>query len=37
MPLTLKITSKQRHILGPDSTHVFSVHGGTVGRGPDND
>lgn len=37
MPLTLKIISKQRHILGPDSTHVFSVHGGTVGRGPDND
>jgi type VI secretion system protein len=37
MPLTLKITSKHRHILGADSTHVFSVHGGSVGRAPDND
>ena len=37
MPLTLKITSKQKHILGADSVHVFSVHGGTVGRAPDND
>jgi type VI secretion system protein len=37
MPLTLKILSKQRHILGADSLRVFSVHGGSVGRGPDND
>lgn len=37
MPLTLKITSKHRHILGADSTHVFSVHGGSIGRAPDND
>jgi type VI secretion system protein len=37
MPLTLKIVSKQRHILGADSLRVFSVHGGSVGRGPDND
>jgi len=37
MPLTLKITSKHRHILGADSIHVFSVHGGSVGRAPDND
>lgn len=37
MPLTLKIVSKQRHILGADSLRVFSVHGGSVGRAPDND
>jgi len=37
MPLTLKITSKQRHILGADSMRVFSVHGGSIGRAPDND
>lgn len=37
MPLTLKILSKQRHILGADSTRVFSVHGGSIGRAPDND
>lgn len=37
MPLTLKIVSKQRHILGADSTRVFSVHGGSIGRAPDND
>lgn len=37
MPLTLKIISKQRHILGADSTRVFSVHGGSIGRAPDND
>jgi len=37
MPLTLKIVSKQRHILGADSLRVFSVHGGSIGRAPDND
>lgn len=37
MPLTMKIISKQRHILGADSIRVFSVHGGSVGRAPDND
>jgi type VI secretion system FHA domain protein len=37
MPLTLKIISKQRHILGADGTRVFSVHGGSIGRAPDND
>lgn len=37
MPLTLKITSKQRHILGADSLRVFSVHGGSIGRASDND
>lgn len=37
MPLTLKIVSKQRHILGADSLRVFSVHGGSVGRAADND
>lgn len=37
MPVTLKIISKQRHILGADSTRVFSVHGGSIGRAPDND
>jgi type VI secretion system protein len=37
MPLTLKIISKQRHILGADSIRVFSVHGGSIGRAPDND
>jgi type VI secretion system protein len=37
MPLTLKIISKQRHILGADSISVFSVHGGSIGRAPDND
>jgi len=37
MPLTLKIVSKQRHILGADSVRVFSVHGGSIGRAPDND
>lgn len=37
MPLTLKIVSKQKHILGADSVRVFSVHGGTIGRASDND
>jgi hypothetical protein len=37
MPLTLKIVSKQRHILGADSVRVFSVHGGSIGRSPDSD
>ena len=37
MPLTLKIISKQKHILGSDSVRVFSVHGGTIGRASDND
>lgn len=37
MPLTLKIVSKQRHILGADSLRVFSVRGGSIGRAPDND
>lgn len=37
MPLTLKIISKQRHILGADSLRVFSVHGGSIGRAADND
>ena len=37
MPLTLKIVSKQRHILGADSLRVFSVHGGSIGRAADND
>jgi type VI secretion system FHA domain protein len=37
MPLTLKITSRHRHILGADSIHVFNVHGGSIGRAPDND
>jgi type VI secretion system protein len=37
MPLTLKIVSRQRHILGADSLRVFSVHGGSIGRAPDND
>ena len=37
MPLTLKIVSKQKHILGADSVRVFSVQGGTIGRASDND
>lgn len=37
MPLTLKIVSKQKHILGADSVRVFSVHGGSIGRATDND
>ncbi|MGD9387008.1 MAG: type VI secretion system-associated FHA domain protein TagH [Gammaproteobacteria bacterium] len=37
MPLTLKIISKQKHILGADSVRVFTVHGGSIGRAPDND
>lgn len=37
MPLTLRIISKQKDLLGADSTKVFSVHGGTIGRAPDND
>jgi type VI secretion system protein len=37
MPLTLKIVSKQRHILGADSLRVFSVRGGSIGRAPEND
>ena len=37
MPLTLRIISKQKDLLGSDSTKVFSVHGGTIGRAPDND
>ena len=37
MPLTLKIVSKQKHILGADSVRVFSVHGGSIGRASDND
>ncbi len=37
MPLTLRIVSKQKSLLGADSIRVFSVHGGSIGRGPDND
>jgi len=37
MPLTLRIISQQKDLLGSDSTKVFSVHGGTIGRAPDND
>ncbi len=37
MPLTLRITSAEKDILGPDSTRVFGVHGGSIGRAPDND
>ena len=37
MPLTLRITSTEKDILGPDSTCVFGVHGGGIGRAPDND
>lgn len=37
MPLTLRIISPQKDLLGADSTKVFSVHGGTIGRAPDND
>ena len=37
MPLTLRIISPQKDLLGSDSTKVFSVHGGTIGRAPDND
>jgi type VI secretion system protein len=37
MPLTLKIVSRQRHILGADSLRVISVHGASIGRAPDND
>jgi type VI secretion system protein ImpI len=37
MPLTLKITSAQKNVLGPDAIKVFSVHGGSIGRASDND
>lgn len=37
MPLTLKITTSHKDILGPDSTRVFSVHGGSIGRAADNE
>ncbi|KPK60063.1 MAG: hypothetical protein AMJ59_08150 [Gammaproteobacteria bacterium SG8_31] len=37
MPLTLRIISSQKEVLGPEGIHVFSVHGGTIGRSPDND
>ena len=37
MPLTLRIISPLKELLGADSTKVFSVHGGTIGRAPDND
>ena len=37
MPLTLRITSTEKDILGPDSTRVFGVHGGSIGRAPDNE
>jgi len=37
MPLTLRIISSQKDLLGPEGIHVFSVHGGTIGRAPDND
>ena len=37
MPLTLKITSAQKDVLGPDGIKVFSVHGGSIGRAGDND
>ena len=37
MPLTLRITSAEKDILGPDSTRVFGVHGGSIGRAPDNE
>lgn len=37
MPLTLRIISSQKDVLGPEGIHVFSVHGGSIGRSPDND
>ena len=37
MPLTLKVISSQQNILGPEGIRVFSVHGGSIGRAPDND
>jgi type VI secretion system protein len=37
MPLTLKITTPHKDVLGPESTRVFSVHGGSVGRAADNE
>ena len=37
MPLTLKITSAQKDVLGPDRLKVFSVHGGSIGRASDNE
>jgi type VI secretion system protein ImpI len=37
MPLTLKITSAQKDVLGPDRLKVFSVHGGSIGRAGDNE
>jgi len=37
MPLTLKITTPHKDILGPESTRVFSVHGGSIGRAPDSE
>jgi type VI secretion system FHA domain protein len=37
MPLTLKIMSSQKDIMGPDNIRVFSVHGGSIGRAADND
>ncbi len=37
MPLTLKITSAQKDVLGSDRLKVFSVHGGSIGRAGDNE
>ena len=37
MPLTLKITSAQKDVLGSDRLKVFSVHGGSIGRASDNE
>ena len=37
MPLTLKITSAQKDVLGSDRLKVFSVHGGSIGRARDNE
>lgn len=37
MELILTVSSPQRTSLGPDATKHFRLHGGTIGRGRDND
>ena len=36
MTLRLSVVSEHASKLGPHATKVFGVHGGTIGRGPDN-
>jgi predicted component of type VI protein secretion system len=37
MALRLRVVSEHSTRLGPLATKVFGVHGGTIGRGTDNE